>query len=132
MKTSEIKTILPNNERMKALLKELNCGGLTMAEFEKECAYWLISCEGLKPKLLPTKPQKMMDYEQMVGVDKIKVPMSFWRKGDIYSYLETYQHIKNRNKGILDKLKEFKEHIPKQDTLTRSKYDIVITQFWDY
>ena len=124
-----IKTVLPEAEKMKNLLKDLYTSKITMDEFNKECAYWLISCDNLSPSIMPTRPYKLQEYDRMSDNDKYKVPYSFWRRPQIFNYIDQCNNVKGRNEDMLIKLTEFREHIPEQDLTTRSKYDVVISEF---
>lgn len=125
----DVKIDLPHNNRMKEYLDKLWSKAWTMSEFNKECAYWLITCEGLRPLALPTRPQELKEYDTWSPAEKKNTADKFWRQESIYSYLNQKQFVKDRNRGILSTLKEFKEYIPKEDTITREKYDSYIESY---
>jgi hypothetical protein len=114
-----------------SLLTKLEHKEITMAEFNKDCAYWLIKCPKLNPLSLPTRPQEMLEYDTWTPTEKKNTSEKFWREPRVFAYLEQKQSIINKNKGMLYKLKEFKEYLPIEDTSTRAKYDEVINEY-DY
>ncbi len=123
-----LKTVLPEAEKIKNLLKDLYTSKITMDEFNKECAYWLISCDSLSPLMMPTRPYKLQEYNRMSDNDKYKVPHSFWRRPQIFKYIDQGNAVKGRNQGMLAKLIEYREYIPEQDEMTRSKYTVLINE----
>ena len=124
-----LKTVLPEAEKMKNLLKDLWTGKITIDEFNTETAYWLISCGSLSPLLPPTRPYKLQEYDRMSYTDKNKVPYSFWRIPQIFNYIHQEGDIKGRNEGMLAKLIEYRDYIPEQDEMTRSKYTVLINEY---
>lgn len=53
-----IKDALPNSQRSKNLLNELYEGKITMAEFDKECAYWFITTRRFAPSIITITHRK--------------------------------------------------------------------------
>ena len=124
-----IEIVMPENKRMKELLGELWAGKLSMVDFDKECAYWFISCDDLAPKLLPTRPKELLEYDSWTLTEKKNASDKFWRQESVYNYLEQKQGVIERNRGMRDKLIEFKAYIPKGDTPTLRKFDSYIYQY---
>ena len=124
-----IETALPNNNRMKEYLDNLWLGRWDMSEFNKEGAYWLISCDDLAPKLLPTRPKELREHDSWTSTEKKNTSDKFWRQHNIYNYLEQKQMVLGRNKGMLAKLVEFRGYIPEGDTITLSKFDYYIMMY---
>jgi len=132
--TDTIIKAVPPNTRFSKLIHQLWAKEATgnknaMQEFNKECAYWLILHEDLSPLLLPTRPYKMSEYDVMTTKEKKNVPNSFWRQDDIKQYLEQKSRVEDRNRGMLDKLREFKKYIPEGDTITLAKYKAMIYEY---
>jgi len=124
---------LPPNERYRTLLNKLSSKEISLdAEFDTECAYWLIVCDDLYPWTLPLRPQKLLNYDGMFIEKRKKVTSDFWRQDIIYNYLEKKQTVLNRNRELYQKLIEFKQYIPKEDIVTRSKYDFYISKYIDF
>ena len=115
---------IPDNERMKALLEIRDTG-----EFDKECAYWFIICTDLAPLQLPTRPQEMLDYDRLSDYEKKNTSDKFWRQPKVFNYINQKQSVIERNRGMKDKLKEFKECIPEGDTPIRDKFDRYIAMY---
>lgn len=118
-----VKTLPEALQKKNTLLKGLFSGEISMKEFDKECAYWFISCEDFEPKLLPTRPKELLEYDSFTVTEKKNTSDKFWRQGSIYNYLEQKKTILDRNKGMLDKLIEFKSYIPDGDITTLAKFD---------
>ena len=119
-----LQTLLPDNERMKGLLELKDA-----VEFNKECAYWFIICTDLAPLELPTRPQEMLDYDRLSDYEKKNATDKFWRQPKVFGYINQKQSVIERNRGMLEKLKEFKEYIPEGDTTTRDKFDRYIAMY---
>ena len=120
------------NVKGRELLRQLANKEITMDEFNKECAYWLISCaKEIQPRMLPTRPRELIEYDNLDIKERSKIGVEFWKQPRIKEYLDEIQMVKAYNKGLLDKLREFKEYIPEEDFVTRKKYDEVIALFMD-
>ena len=112
------------------LLSELREGKLTMAEFQKECAYWYLNTfETFSPKPDPSTPTEYMDYKQMPFEKRIKVSSEFFKSEPIKSYLEFRDKVRAENFSHKESLKEFMVHIPKEDVESREKYRV---KFYDF
>lgn len=112
----------------KSLVERLHTGELTMKEFDMECSYWLIGCD-LFPLPLPDRPDELYEYDNCPVKDRHKIPPSFWRQPKVYAFTEERRKRKERNKGLLKKLIEFKEYIPVEDTVYRERFDVAIRKF---
>lgn len=127
-----IETTLPESKRMKDYLNNSWRGIWTMAEWDKECAYWFIACDDLKPLLLPTRPQEILEYDKLSPQEKKNTSDRFWRQERVYNYLEQKQHVLDRNRGMFAKLIEFKNYIPEGDITTRAKFDDYIRMYKEF
>jgi len=128
------KTLIDNSipeaiQKKDTLLKGLFTGEISMAEFDKECAYWLINSKDLSPLPLPTRPRELQEYDTWTSTEKKNTSDKFWRQDAVYKYVNQKQFVIDRNKSMLSTLKEFKEYIPKEDTITRNKYDLYINMY---
>lgn len=83
----------------------------------------------MPPLSLPLRIEKMKLYDNMSENERDNVPATFWRQKEVFTYLEQYHSIKERNKGMLEKLIEFKSYIPKEDITTIAKFDTLINEY---
>lgn len=120
---------LSDNLRMKEYINNLKTNVWTMAEFDKECSYWFISCQDLYPLKYPEKPSELKEYATFTTKEKSQVTSAFWNQGSVRQYNDQCSRVEGHNKGIVDKLKEFKSYIPEQDITTISKYNTAIARF---
>src|SRR3990167_1599735 len=109
MDTTLINNALPEAiQKKNTLLKGLYSGEISMSEFDKECAYWFISCDDITPKPLPTRPKELLEYDSWTSTEKKNTSDKFWRQESVYAYISQKQSILERNKSMLHKLIEFK------------------------
>jgi len=75
---------------------------ITEAEFLKECTYFMLRCkfDELKPKPLPTRPEKLLNYRESKRRDRsYEVRTSFWSDYEIRDYLDQKWKIIQHNMG---------------------------------
>lgn len=114
------------------LLKKHSVGEISLAELEKECAYWFAETfDTLHLMAVPTAPQDFYDYQKLPFEKRNKIGNDFWNQPNIKFYTEQKQKIKEENRARLIQLYEMKSHIPAGDFVTRSKFDEKIVEFTD-
>ena len=82
---------------------------IDLPEFLKECTYFMLKCgfDELKPKPLPTRPEKLLSYDISKAHDKTyEVKDSFWQDFEIRDYLEQKWKVVQHNMGNKAWLKE--------------------------
>lgn len=119
-------------QKKNTLLKGLFSGELSIRDFDKESAYWLISCDNLTPLPLPTRPPELLEYDTWSPQEKKNTSEKFWRQERVFAYMNQKQSVLDRNKGMLDKLIEFKTYIPDGDIPTLAKYDRFIALYREF
>ena len=84
----------------KGFLNQLKAG-LSMLDFQKECAYWLLKyIEELRWRPSPSKPEAIVIYEQRVSEDpKYSLPNAFWQQDYIRTYCKSKNEIFCENKS---------------------------------
>ena len=126
-----VKTLPEALQKKNTLLKGLFSGEISMAEFNKECAHWFISCNDFAPLLLPTRPGELLEYDSWSSQEKKNTSDKFWRQNNISKYLNQKQYVISRNRSMLGMLKTFKEYLSQEDPITRAKYDNAINEYID-
>ena len=126
----DISKTLPDNERMKTLLKDLAENKMTMDELDKECAYWYISYyDILHPLPKIKKPIILEEYDTLNPEDKGKMSDKFWRQEIVMQYFKESTKVNNHNNSTLFNLKKFIHYIPEGDTITREKFKTLIREY---
>lgn len=124
-------------EKAKKLLADRASGKITIEELEIECAYWFLSDECFReihPKPQPSVPDVMMEYyrSDKTRQTRINSDTDFWKRKDVYEYLNQKKMIQNENITNLWKLKEAKRIIPEADVALQSKLMMRINEFEDH
>ncbi len=95
------------------LLKKRRSMKITYEEFLRECTYFMLRCgfSELKHRVLPTRPQALLDYDEKVNEAKAFGRMyeakdSFWRQKIIQSYIQQKYMVIQENASNLSWLKE--------------------------
>lgn len=81
---------------------------ISLEEFIKESVYFLLqsSFSEMKPRLYPTKPRRLQDYDTRKATDEdFEIKDSFWRQPEIQSYICQKSRIEHQNKSNLYWLK---------------------------
>lgn len=118
------------SEKSRKLLDDYEHGRITLADLNKECAYWYADCfEEVLPRPLPTMPQRFAEYQNSTVEEKKEYNNNFWQLPEIKSYLDQRESVKQENSDSLHKLREFLNYIPEEDFLTRRKYLDKISDF---
>ncbi len=83
------------------LLNKLWDKKIDMAEFLKECTYFMLNSgfNELRPKPLPTRPPKLIEYDNLSEERKEKISNDFWHQDEIQAYIATKVKIRNENKS---------------------------------
>ena len=128
--------ILPDlglSAKSKALLKQLHDKELTLNDFLMECAYWALrdGFNDLRPRPLPTRPDKVVEIErmgrdEMAKIDFIKLNEKF---PEVKKYYADRSMVINENGARLGWLKEMLEYIPEQDLTAREQIEQRILRF---
>lgn len=115
----------------KDLLGRLNSKEITMEEFDRECAYWMLQyLNDYRWLPSPTIPNELTDYWRRRQINnKTDVSEAFWQKPVIKKYIATEAHIRATNLGSMHWLKFMKKHIPQDDVVNQKRIDAVI---WKY
>lgn len=116
--------------KFKQLSKDHADGKLPLGDLNKECAYWYLDTfNTFEPRPDPTPPNEYLDYRNMPFEKKSKVSPDFFKIESIKNYLEFRDKVKAENFAHTMRLKEFVEHIPKEDVVSRSKYQQKLYDF---
>ena len=115
--------MIPVNERVetpkigKELLRQLAAKEITIADFDRECAYWEFkSIDELPWKPYPEQPKELSDYYEKVRNNKdYKVGAAFWQQAHIQEHTAKCVEIKCQNKGNIHWLCYMKKYIPDDD-----------------
>lgn len=93
-------------------------------EVNRESAYWLLdSFKEIFVRPEPTTPKRYADYLAMPEFEQRETPKAFWLIPEVKTFLAICTTIKNERESHLKTLKEFKEYLPEEDLLNRSKYE---------
>jgi len=116
------------------LLNKLRSKAITLEEFLRKCAYWAIRSgfDELMPLSLPTAPttQAFVEYESLPPERKLKLDIDFFYKNpEINEYYRQVNMIAQRNKKILEWLKEIRDYLPKIEKIYLRKIDERIIEF---
>ena len=115
-------------EIYKSFLNKLHTKEWTMAEFDKEIAYWFIHCV-YDPHPEPERPKELLEYDVLTTKEKSSLPGRFWHSMPVSAYMNKRDRAYSYNKGILDGLKRFKAYIPEKDDHTHRLYQNKIDLF---
>ena len=128
----EINTELPKIGR--ALLERLWIKKLTMPEFDKECAYWMVSfLEEHHKHPEPSAPEEIINYRRRKALDlEYKLSNEFWNSPNIADYIKQCRHVFAMNKSNFDWLCYIKQHIPKEDIINHSKIQNILNEYKSY
>lgn len=115
---------------MHDLLLQHSSGKISLADLEKECAYWFMDClSEVRVKAYPTPPAEYAEYEQMTLKEKSKIPPDFWHQGNIKNYVDQRSRIHAENYSNLQNLKDHKKNIPAEDSVANQKFQEHINDF---
>jgi hypothetical protein len=107
----------------KELLRRVSSKEITMQDFNKECAYWMmgdISTMFYKGDI--DKPSIISEYEEEKKRDyKYQVSSEFWNKQEVREYLVHSRGIHSSNHANWYWLHFIKNHIPVADTINQGK-----------
>lgn len=115
----------------KDLLDKLQSKAITMGEFEKETAYWMIeSLNECKWKPYPTLPTELLDFYKRKKYDKkVQMDDAFWQQDHIRQYVASNGRIKAENGANKYWLKWMQTIIPKEDTVNHKKISDILCTF---
>lgn len=108
------------------LINKIQGGFLSIADFLKECAYWVVNdnFDELMPKPLPSEPNShaYREYKTWTTERKAKTEPKFYLDNpEIPAYFDQKLLIKNLNLGNVWWLNEILKNIPEEDILTVRK-----------
>ena len=85
----------------KNLIFQLTSKKITMKEFEVEVAHLSLECgfNELYPQPLPTRPDILVEYDQLPLDKKQSMPASFWKHPAVISYMRQVSMIEAENGG---------------------------------
>ena len=89
-----------------------------------QIALWVIeSLDDLRRKPLPTPPSAYTEYKNSPPKiqAKIRSNESFWRRSDVYKYINDVSRINAENRSNTDWLKGVIDWLPENDILNREK-----------
>ena len=108
----------------KELLKKLDSKQITMADFNKECAYWMmgdVSTMFYKADNVH-KPDILVQYEEDKSRDpKHQVASSFWQRTDVREYTALTHTIRSGNHSNWYWLHFMKKYIDPKDNINQAK-----------
>ena len=115
----------------KELLSKINSRQITIPEFDKECAYWMmgdISTMSYKDDV--HKPDIIVNYEGERDRDpKYQVAPSFWSRPDVKDYMAQKRSLLSQNHANWHWLHFIKKHIPKEDMINHRKIAMAIASY---
>ena len=116
----------------KELLRKVAGGEITMQEFDKECAYWMmgdISTMFHKYDRID-KPDVIKDYEANRARDiNYRVEASFWQRDDVRAYTDQSHKVININRANWYWLHFMQKHIMSGDTINQAKISRAIESY---
>lgn len=115
----------------KELLRKLSSKEITMEEFDKETAYWVLEhIEALRWKPAPSQPGEVADYNRRRSTNKdFTLPKEFWQQQHIRAWLATDTHIVCENRSSWYWLQFLKNHIPPQDGTAHIKISKMMSSY---
>lgn len=122
------------SETAKNLLTQHRQKKITLAEFLSECAFWALrnGFQELTPAPLPTPPNTAAwnEYQALTSLRKLKIESQFFSQNpEINEYYHQVSIIKQRNKHLLEWLREIRNYLPQEDEINLRKIDNRITEF---
>jgi len=125
---------LPQTEHIhiaRTILKLLTTKKITLNEYLERCAYWgMKTLEDIYFKSLPSKPLKVISYEQLSYSKRQKLTHGFFvDHPGIMRYYEERDKIILENSNSLWRLKTYKKYIPETDLESHEKLDKRIMDF---
>ncbi len=120
----------------KVLLEKVRYKQLTMDEFLRECAYWVIKdgFDELRVKPFPSLPntEAFKDYHTLTHMRRTKVdPVTFLRNPEILDYFDQVRLVRNMNRTCFEWLKDIRDRIPEDDVVCLEKVNSRIQEFQD-
>lgn len=115
----------------RTMLKLLRKGEITLNEYLERCAYWgMKNLEDIYFRSLPSKPLKVINYEQLAYSKRQKLTYEFFvDHPGIMRYYEERDKIILENSNSLWRLKTYKKYIPESDLESHEKLDKRIIDF---
>ena len=104
---------------------------ITLNEYLERCAYWGIkTLEDIYFRPLPSKPLKVINYEQLSYSKRQKLTYGFFvDHPGIMRYYEERDKIILENSNSLWRLRTYKKYIPESDLESHEKLDKKIIDF---
>lgn len=129
-----IKEELPQTQHVqtaRAMLDLLKKKRITLNEYLERCAYWgMKNLDDIYFKHLPTKPLKVIEFEQIPYSSRQKLGWGFFNDHPgIMEYYEERRRVILENSTSLWRLKTYKKYIPESDIEIHEKLDKRITDF---
>lgn len=121
----------------KELIKKKMYGQISSVDFFKEATYFALMCgfDELIPHPLPTRPQKMLDYDRLTKEQKetLEKKPEFWLQAEIKAYLDSKIMILWQNRNTLQWLRTLEKRLEHYSDLpNREKVRQRINMFKDY
>jgi hypothetical protein len=114
------------------LLGRLNKREITIYDFLFECAYWALreGFDEVRPLQLPNKPTPVDEFE-LLPIDRIqKLDHKYYDDNPlVVNYYHKLHWVLDKNKTVLNWLKEIRGYIPSGDGLSINKIDKRIEMF---
>lgn len=115
----------------KELLSRLRAGRITMDDFNKECAFWMMGdISSMFYKEIMDKPDIIRNYEAERSRDpKYEVAASFWQRDDVRDYMFCSRKVMAENYANWHWLLFMRRWMPKEDTINCAKIARAITSY---
>lgn len=129
-----IEKVLPQTQYShiaNTMIKQLRDGKITLKEYFIKCAYWgMKTLEDIYFRSLPTKPLKVIEFEQIPYSSRQKLGWGFFNDHPgIMGYYEERKRVETENSTDLYNLKMYKKYIPESDIESHKKLDKRIMDF---
>uniref|UniRef100_A0A6H1ZWD6 Uncharacterized protein n=1 Tax=viral metagenome TaxID=1070528 RepID=A0A6H1ZWD6_9ZZZZ len=113
------------------LLYKIRDKKITMADFDRECAYWALAyLNEYKFTPYPTKPTQIVEYQNRKRYDvKFRVEDKFWQQDEIKPYMASFKIARGRNISNGSWLEFMKNSIPAEDTPNQEKIQELLLEY---
>ena len=115
----------------KEILNKLTMKQISIEEFNKECAYWMIdTLKEMNYKPNPTEPEIIRNYEIEKDRDpKYAVANTFWNRDDVKDYMKQKSLVYNLNYANWYWIKFIKRWLPAEDLPNQNKVSQIMKSY---
>lgn len=117
----------------KAQFHKLEQGEISLTEYLKEIAYFALLCgfDELVPHLLPTRPNRLFQHDDLNYKEKRDIKEKFWQDNEIAEYIKSCKRVVAQNRANLEWLYELSLTL-KDDPVNLGKIRTWMNEFKAY